>query len=105
MAGRSYVEVRWLDPEALSYDVHTQLAGGALTLHAGGRRLPSLPPIHMLLRHDPVFIQCEASPVDMKATSATYRLNLNGSQVAELRKFARPLSNEISVSVEQKRRR
>lgn len=105
MKGNTYVEVRWASPEVFSYDVHSQLVALTLTLHAGATPFPRNPPIHMFLRHDPVMLQCEATPLVIGTDHASYRLALTSAHIAELRRFSRPLSIDQSMAVERGRKR
>lgn len=92
IAGRFYVEVKWLSADTFSHDVHTQLLANVLTLVSDGRALPAVPPVHLVLRHGALAVQCGASPTRVQPLAVTYKLELDASHLAELRRSARPTS-------------
>lgn len=92
IAGRFYVEVKWSSADTFSHDVHTQLMANVLTLVSDGRALPAAPPVHLVLRHGTLAVQCAATPMRVQPLAVTYRLELDPSHLAELRRSARPTS-------------
>ena len=101
--GNHYLDVCWTSADAYTYDAYAQVLACALTLHAHAAPLPDRPPIFMVLRHGTMVIQCEAAVLEHSATQATYRLQLNAGQLAELRRAAKPGS--VSTGATDPRRR
>jgi hypothetical protein len=89
LAGRQYLEVRWLTPAAFAFDLHTQLAANSLTLQTDGRALPTTPPIFLVLRRQALVVQTEATPLSVSPTSVSYALTLTPAQLADLRAAVR----------------
>lgn len=89
VGGVNYLEVKWTTPEGFNVGASGMLATGVLSLVSDGRSLPKFPPIHMLLRHQTLALQCPATPVTVHPTSVTYSLQLSPSQLSELRRAAR----------------
>lgn len=85
-----YLDVCWTSADAYTFDVYAQVLACALTLHTHDKPLPDRPPIFVVLRHGTVVVQCEAAVLEHSATQATYRLQLNAGQLAELRRAAKP---------------
>lgn len=85
VGGVSYIEVKWTDAKAFSAASTQLINSGVLSLVSEGRALPKFPPVHMLLRHQTLALQCPATPVTVHPTSVTYSLQLGPSHLAELR--------------------
>lgn len=95
--GRTYLQVTWRSEQAFSYDVHSQLASGVLTLSSDGRPLPSTGAITALLRYESLVVQAPASAIRVLPLSATYRLELSPGQLVDLRRMARDPSTISTV--------
>lgn len=88
VAGRCYVEIKWRSEETFHSDVHMQLTSNVITLLGDGRPLPTTPPIHFVLRYGTLAVQTPATPIRILPLAVTYRLELDSSHLAELRRHA-----------------
>lgn len=88
VAGRCYVEIKWRSEETFHSDVHMQLTSNVITLLGDGRPLPTSPPIHFVLRYGTLAVQTPATPIRILPLAVTYRLELDSSHLAELRRHA-----------------
>lgn len=105
LGGTTYVKVDWRTPEAFSFDVHTQLSAGVLTLNSDGRPLPQTGAIYFVLNHQGILVQAKGTVSEHRGFSATYRVELDASHIAELRRGARTTSTVSGVgSVDPGRR-
>ncbi len=88
VAGRCYVEIKWRSEDTFHSDVHMQLTSNVITLLGDGRPLPTTPPIHFVLRYGTLAVQTAATPIRILPLAVTYRLELDASHLAELRRHA-----------------
>ncbi len=102
--GNSYLDVFWQSEDAFSFDAFGQVLACALTLYTRDKPLPDRPPIFMVLRHGTMVVQCEAAVLEHGLDRATYRLQLNPGQIAEIRRCAKPGSVANGAIDPRKRR-
>ncbi len=102
--GNSYLDVVWHSDDAFAFDAFGQVLACALTLYTREKPLPSRPPIFMVLRHATMVVQCEAAVLEHATDRATYRLQLNAGQIAEIRRCAKPGSVANGATDPRRRR-
>lgn len=83
----SWMQVSWHSPAAFDRDARVQLCNYVLQLEADGEPLPDKEPLRIMLCHAGLQLECAATVRAHGTRSASYRLMLDGLQVAELRQW------------------
>lgn len=81
----TWMEVHWRDPALFERDARLQLANQILVLARGPSPLPTTGALRLVLRHQDVQLDCEATVRATGADGVTYRLQLDALQLERVR--------------------